>query len=99
MIVLTLQDENLDDNALIRIDDGQIDVIGTSVIPSGAFAGFQPFTTADPGFTGRGVYSAVLDVSWLAEGRHYLEAVVFLRRVPGTPPIHQTFRKVIEIDH
>lgn len=98
-IVLTLRDEDLDDNALIRIDDGRIDVIGTSVMQSGAFAGFQSFSTADPGFTGRGVYSAVLDVSRLAEGRHYLEAVAFLRRVPGTPPIFQTFRKVIEIDH
>jgi hypothetical protein len=44
------------------------------------------------------VYSATLDLSRLSEGRHYIEAVVFLRRLPGTPPIYQTFRKVIEVD-
>jgi len=97
-IVLTLQDENLDDNALIRIDNGHVNVIGTPIVQSGVFAGFQTFSTADPGFTGRGVYSAVLDLSRLEEGRHYVEGVAFLRRVPGTPPIFQTFRKVIEID-
>ncbi len=97
-ISLILKDENLDDNALIRIDDGKNNVIGTPLIQSGAFAGFQPFTSADPGFTGKGVYSATLDLSRLGEGRHYIEARAFLRRLPGTPPIYQTFRKVIEID-
>jgi hypothetical protein len=98
-VVLTLQDEDLDDNALIRIDDGTTDVIGTSIIQSGEFRGFQPFRAADPGFTGHGVYSAVVDVSRLSEGRHYVEAIAFLRRVPGMPPIFQTFRKVIQVDH
>lgn len=97
-VVLTLQDEDLDDNALIRVDDGKVDVIGTAVVQSGALAGFQPFRNAEPGFTGRGVHSATLDLSQLDEGRHYLEAVAFLRRLPGTPPIFQTFRKVIEVD-
>jgi glycosidase len=97
-ITLTLHDEDLDDNALIRVDDGSLNVIGTSVLPSGAFAGYQTFTNADPGFAGNGVYSATLDLSQLDEGRHYIQAVVFLRRTPGTPPIFQTFRKVIEID-
>jgi alpha-amylase len=97
-ITLTLEDENLDDNALIRIDNGKIDVIGTPIIQSGAFAGYQSFTNADPGSTGRGIYSATLDLSRLEKGRHYIEAVAFLRRPPGTPPIFQTSRKVVEIN-
>jgi hypothetical protein len=43
------------------------------------------------------VYSATLDLSRLDEGRHYIEAVAFLKRPSGMPPIVQTFRKVIEI--
>jgi hypothetical protein len=96
-ITLTLEDENLDDNALIRIDNGTVNVIGTPIFQAGAFKSFQPFPSADPGFTGSGVYTATLDLSQLAEGRHYIEAVAFLRRTPGTPPIFQTFRKVIEV--
>jgi len=97
-VSLTLFDEDLDDNALIRVDNGKVNVIGTPTIQSGRYAGFQPFTTVDPGFTGKGIYSATLDLSRLGEGRHYIEALVFLRRLPGTPPIFETFRKVIEID-
>ncbi|HET6676434.1 MAG TPA: alpha-amylase family glycosyl hydrolase [Nitrospiraceae bacterium] len=97
-IVLTLKDEDLDDNALIRIDNGQLNVIGTPISQSGAFAGFQSFSNSDPGVTGQAVYKATLDLSRLDEGRHYIEAVVFLKRSPGLPPIFQTFRKVIEID-
>ena len=97
-ITLTLNDDNIDDNALIRIDDGSTNIIGTPIFPSGEFAGFQSFTNADPGFTGNGVYLATLDLSQLDEGRHYITAVAFLRRTPGTPPIFQTFRTVIEVD-
>jgi hypothetical protein len=97
-ITLTLEDENLDDNALIRIDNGTVNVIGTPIFQAGAFKGFQPFPSADPGFTGRGVYTATLALARLAAGRHYIEAVAFLRRAPGTPPIFQTFRKVIDVE-
>jgi hypothetical protein len=98
-ITLTLQDEDLDDNALIRVDDGKVNVIGTPGLRSGEFAGFQPFTNANPGFQGSGVYSARLDLSRLAEGRHYFEAIAFLKRLPGLPPIFKAFRKVIEVHH
>jgi alpha-amylase len=98
IVTLTLEDENLDDTALIRIDDGAVDVIGTPIRRSGDFAGFQTFTSADPGFTGRGVYSATLDLSRLSAGRHYIQAIALLRRPQRMPPIFQTFRVVIEID-
>jgi len=95
---LRLEDEDLDDNALVRVDDGSVDIIGTPIFVSGQFKGFQRFNDADPGVTGSGAYSATLDVSKLPDGLHYLEVVAFLRRDPGQPPIFETFRKVIEID-
>ena len=98
MLVLRLEDEDLDDNAIVRVDDGSVNVVGTEVFNAGEFRGFQPFSSADPGVNGNGVYSATLDVSQLAEGRHYLEAIAFRRRAPGQPPIFETFRKVILVD-
>jgi len=95
---LRLEDQGLDDNALVRVDDGSADIIGTPLFVSGRFKGFQKFNNANPGVTGSGVYSATLDLSKLPDGVHYLEVVAFLRRDPGQPPIFETFRKVIEID-
>jgi Alpha amylase, catalytic domain len=97
-LTLTLEDENLDDRAFVRVDDGRTNVIGTPIFGEGDFKGFQTFTTSDPGFTGQGVYSASLDVSKLNEGVHYIEAVAFLRRNPDLPPVFRTFRKVILVD-
>ncbi len=96
-LVLTLEDENLDDNALVRIDDGSVNAVGTPTFNGGPFKGFQKFTTADPGFTGSGVYSATIDISKLSNGLHYIEAMAFLKRDPGQPPVFETFRKVIEV--
>jgi hypothetical protein len=97
-LTLTMEDENLDDNALVRIDDGSVDIIGTQVLRGGDFQGFQKFRTADPGATGSGVYSATLDISKLPNGLHYIEVVAFLKRDPAMPPIFQTFRKVISVE-
>lgn len=95
---LRLEDENLDDNAIVKIDDGSVNIIGTPLFGGGPFKGYQRFTAADPGVTGSGVYSATLDISKLAPGLHYIEAVAFLQRDPGQPPIFETFRKVIDVD-
>lgn len=97
-LILTLKDEDLDDNALVRIDDGSVNVVGTPTFNGGPFKGFQKFTTADPGFTGSGVYSATINISKLSNGLHYIEAIAFLKRDPGQPPIFETFRKVIEVN-
>lgn len=97
-LTLTLEDDGLDDNALLRIDDGRLDIIGTPLIGVGAFQGFQEFPDADPGVTGSATYSATLDVTRLSNGLHYLEVIAFLKRDPGQPPIFATFRKVIQVD-
>ena len=41
-LTLTLEDENLDDNAIVRIDDGSVNIIDTEIFEGGAFKGFQP---------------------------------------------------------
>ena len=97
-LTLTLEDEGLDDNAIVRIDDGKVNVIGTEIFRGGEFAGFQPFTNADPGATGKAAYSATLDTSKLGNGTHYIEAVAFLKRNPGMPPIFKTFRKAFLVE-
>jgi hypothetical protein len=66
-ITLTLEDEDLDDNALIPNSPGAAS-------------------------------TATLGLTRLAAGRHYIAAIAFLRRTPGTPPIFQIFRKAIEVD-
>jgi glycosidase len=98
MLTLTLEDENRDDNALVRIDHGRVNVIGTPTFGGGEFKGFQKFTTVDPGVTGSAVYSATLDTTKLSNGLHYIEVAAFLKRDPGQPPIFETFRKVIRVD-
>jgi alpha amylase-like protein len=97
-LTLRLEDDNLDDNAIVRIDDGRVNIIGTPTFGGGEFKGFQKFTSADPGISGSGKYSTSLDISKLKNGLHYIEALAFLKRDPGQPPIFQTFRKVIDVD-
>lgn len=97
-LALRLADENLDDNALVRIDDGAVNIIGTTIFQGGASAGFQPYQSVDPGVTGQGRYSANLDLSRLSEGHHFIESRAFLRRDAGQPAIFETFRKVIYVD-
>ncbi len=48
-LTLTLEDEGLDDNAIVRIDDGSINIIGTQIFGGGKFAGFQGFTSRKKG--------------------------------------------------
>ena len=97
-MTLNLEDEDLDDQALMRIDSGAVDVIGTDIFQSGEFRGFQRFTSSDPGGAGRGVYSATLDLTKLEKGTHFIEAIAFLRREAGEPPAFRILRKVIVVE-
>lgn len=97
-LTLTLEDEDLDDQALVRIDNGAVDVIGTDIFGGGEFRGFQRFTSSDPGVSGRGVYSATLDLTKLGKGSHFIEAIAFLKRETGAPPAFRIFRKVIVVE-
>lgn len=99
-LTLRIEPEGLDDNAIVRINNGTVDVIGTGLFADGEFAGYQLFSAASPSFSGgTGVYSATLDLTQLPEGPNYIEALAFLHRSPSTlPPIFETFRKVIVVD-
>jgi len=100
------------DNALISIDDG-VDVNGSGgvdyVAPGTVSYGFEEFATkrepligpgglGDGGWDGDGEFVQDIDVTRLAEGRHYLEVRAFRHRTDGGPAIYSSFKKVIYVD-
>ncbi len=104
-------DTGEDDLAMLRMDAG-LDLNGNGSIDSldASFVGYgyehfltqnNPLETnpveVSPGVF-RGVYRQVIDATQLSEGRHYLSVIAFRSRPPGTPPIFNTFRKVLLID-
>lgn len=104
-------DPNYDDLAMLRIDGG-LDINGNggvdSTDPSFVGYGYENFLTEAVSLqsggvdTGGGVYRGryrqVIDATSLSEGRHYLSVVAFRHRPGGSPPIFETWRKVILID-
>lgn len=97
-ITLRIQPEGLDNHALLRIDDGSVDITGTAY-DGGSFPSHQVFANASPSATaGTGIYSSTLDLTQLDEGVHYLEALAFLERTAGLPTVYESFRKVIYVD-
>lgn len=104
------------DYAVFSIDGG-IDANGNGgvdhVTPGSVSYGFEDFTeTNQPGYVwdgganvggGSGVYEQTIDVTQLAEGRHYLTGRVFRHRDAGTggdggPAVFTDERRVIYVD-
>lgn len=98
-LTLQLEDEGLDDQAILRVDNGAVDALGTPY-QGGQFTAYQAFASASPSFGGgTGVYATTLNTAALGEGFHYLSAIAFVHRSSGSlPPIWETFRKVIYVD-
>lgn len=106
-----IRDQHADgDRAAFRINGG-IDANGNGsvdhVTPDGVLYGFEDFTgTNQRGYfdpTGEGVYEQSIDVTTLAEGRHYLTGRVFRHRDPttggdGGPAVFTDFRQVVYVD-
>lgn len=104
-------DPDRDDLAMLRMDGG-LDVNGNGVVDSidsnAITYGYEHFLTESVPLQSGGVdvgggvmkgrYRQAIDASALSEGRHYLSVIAFRHRPPGTPPIFQTWRKVILID-
>jgi alpha-amylase len=103
-------DDGEDDLALLRINAG-MDLNGNGVIDhlDQGFVGFgyENFLTesvslksggVDIGGVQKGLYRQVIDATQLPEGRNYLSVIAFRSRPGGTPPIFQTWRKVLLID-
>jgi glycosidase len=97
-------DPNTDDNALLRVGRGFVDLNGSGSwdVNSGEFRGWEQFTTTNqplinnPG-AGQGLYRQVVNTSVLPEGYNYLNAVAFRSRSAGDPIIGD-FRRVIYVD-
>ncbi|MBI4578870.1 MAG: hypothetical protein HY718_04155, partial [Planctomycetes bacterium] len=100
-----------DDLALLRMDAG-MDLNGNGGIdnldPDFVGFGYESFVTENrpletnpvevsPGVF-HGVYRQTIDATQLSEGRHYLSVMAFRSRPANTPPIFNTFRKVLLVD-
>ncbi|MGF1573739.1 MAG: lamin tail domain-containing protein [Sumerlaeia bacterium] len=86
------------DNALVKVNFGQVDVDGDSVItPTGEFAGFESFPSVTND-SATNTYSAVIDASQLADGYNYFETVSFRSRAAGSPPLYNVERRVVYLD-
>ncbi|HPD29387.1 MAG TPA: hypothetical protein PLL20_05290 [Phycisphaerae bacterium] len=99
-----------DDLALLRMDMG-MDINGNGYIdsldPGFVGYGYEHFLTesvslesggVDIGGVQKGLYRQIIDATSLSEGRHYLGVIAFRSRPAGSPPIFETWRKVILID-
>ena len=103
-------DPGEDDLAMFRIDVGT-DANGNGGIdaldPNFVGFGYENFLTEnrpletdpiDDNGTPKGRYRQVIDATQLSEGRHYISVIAFRSRPGGSPPIFETWRKVILID-
>lgn len=100
-----------EDNALIRWNYG-INIDGESLpgqpfgiamgIDNPLIAGYENFTAekSPTASGGNGTYRVSVNLTnpAIGEGYHYLSAIAFVERIPGLPPIQNTFRKVIYVD-
>ncbi len=104
-------DPDRDDLAMLRLDGG-LDVNGNGSVdstdPSFVAYGYDNFLTESASLQSGGVdvgggvfkgrYRQVVDTTNLSEGRHYLSVIAFRHRPAGSPPILETWRKVLLID-
>ncbi len=99
-----------DDLAMLRLDagmdlngNGQVDALD----PSFVGYGYEDFLTqkvtlksggVEIGGVQKGLYRQAIDATGLADGRHYLSVIAFRSRPVNSPPIFETWRKVILLD-
>ncbi|MFN7020848.1 MAG: dockerin type I repeat-containing protein, partial [Phycisphaerales bacterium] len=100
-------DNEFDDFAAFRIDQGFRDFNGNGSVDFGAgdvyLPGYENFLTQ---FTPlhlnqslpNGTYRQTINTDLLSEGYHYISVICFRRRGAGTDPIYTDFRKVIYVD-
>lgn len=102
-----LLDDQFDDFAAFRIDQGFVDYNGNGAADFGAgdayLPGYESFlTTFTPLHTNQGLpngtYEQVINTNLLSEGPHYISIICFRNRAAGTDPLYTEFRKVIYVD-
>lgn len=99
---------NTDDNALFKIDQGYRDFNGNGVVDfdyqTPVAAGYEQFLTLkDPlynkGFlVNQGNYAQTINTSLLDEGVHYLSVVAFRHRNSNEAPLFREFRQAFYVD-
>jgi len=98
--------DNADDNAVFRIDQGYKDWNGNSVVDidytSDVVPGYEQFVTVNQPLAGtantNGQYAQTIDATQLGEGFHYISVVAFRKRAANDDPVFREFRQVIYID-
>ena len=97
---------NADDNAVFRIDQGFRDWNGNNVVDidytNGVVPGYEEFLTVHQPLAGtantNGQYAQTIDATQLGEGFHYISVVAFRKRNLTDDPIFREFRQVVYID-
>ena len=98
---------NADDNALFRIDQGYKDYNGNGVTDIGVndstvAGGYEQFVTQRQPLAGtsnsNGLYQQVIDTSKLSEGMHYLSVMAFRKRNAGEAPLFREWRQAFYVD-
>ena len=98
--------DNADDNAVFRIDQGFRDFNGNGVTDidytSDVVPGYEQFVTTHQPLAGtgntQGIYAQTIDATLLSEGFHYISVVAFRKRNIGEASLFREFRQVVYID-
>jgi hypothetical protein len=98
--------DNADDNAVFRIDQGFQDWNGNSTwdiaYDNGVVPGYEQFVTQRQPLAGtsntQGIYRQTINAAQLSEGFHYISVVAFRKRTNGDAPLFREFRSVVYVD-
>ncbi len=98
--------DNADDNAVFRIDQGFKDYNGNGIsdidYQNAVVPGYEQFVTLRQPLAGTantsGLYRQTIDSSQLSEGIHYISVVAFRKRNAGEDPLYREFRQAVYID-
>ncbi|MCK6476751.1 MAG: hypothetical protein L6Q35_07970 [Phycisphaerales bacterium] len=98
--------DNADDNAVFRIDQGYRDYNGSGGVDidhtNQVVPGYEQFVTQRQPLAGttnaNGVYRQVINTSLLSEGMHYLSVVAFRKRNANEDALFREFRQPFYID-
>ncbi|XVJ60281.1 MAG: hypothetical protein HEQ23_13140 [Tepidisphaera sp.] len=97
---------NADDNAVFRFNQGFVDLNGNGVTDidglNSVVPGYEQFVTQRQPLAGtsnaNGIYRQVINAASLPEGLNYISVVAFRKRDSNELPIFREFRSVIYVD-
>lgn len=97
---------NADDNAVFRFNQGFQDLNGNGVVDIDGFnsvvPGYEQFVTERRPLAGtsntQGVYRQTINTALLSEGMNYVSVIAFRKRNSNEAPLFRDFRQVVYID-